>query len=59
MRRREFITLLGGSLCGLVGVRRARTQDPPKASASREYGPWGFDLSGADFASKPGDDFFR
>jgi putative endopeptidase len=24
-----------------------------------QYGAWGFDLSGADFKSKPGDDFFR
>src|SRR5262245_44815176 len=24
-----------------------------------EYGPWGFDLSGADFKTKPGDDFYR
>jgi|HubBroStandDraft_1064217.scaffolds.fasta_scaffold04445_8 putative endopeptidase len=24
-----------------------------------QYGPWGFDLVGADFSTKPGDDFFR
>src|SRR5712692_7104915 len=59
LKRREFITLLGGSLSGLVGVRSARTQEVSQVFASREYGPWGFDLSGADLATKPGDDFFR
>lgn len=24
-----------------------------------QYGAWGFDLAGADFSTKPGDDFFR
>src|SRR5207244_6335177 len=24
-----------------------------------QYGPWGFDLAGADTKAKPGDDFFR
>jgi predicted metalloendopeptidase len=42
-----------------MGVRAARAQDTSQALASREYGPWGFDLSGADLATKPGDDFFR
>jgi putative endopeptidase len=59
MKRREFITLLGGSLSCLMGVSSVRTQEGSQAAASREYGPWGFDLSGADFATKPGDDFFR
>jgi putative endopeptidase len=59
LKRREFITLLGGALSGLMGVRAARAQDTSQALASREYGPWGFDLSGADLATKPGDDFFR
>jgi putative endopeptidase len=26
---------------------------------SGEYGTWGFDMTGADFATKPGDDFYR
>ena len=59
LKRREFITLLGGSLSGLMGVRSAGTQETSPVLASREYGPWGFDLSGADLATKPGDDFFR
>src|SRR6266849_1042974 len=59
LKRREFITLLGGSLSGLMGVRSARTQETSQVVASREYAPWGFDLSGADLATKPGDDFFR
>jgi putative endopeptidase len=24
-----------------------------------QYGAWGFDLAGADFGTKPGNDFFR
>src|SRR6266567_8067034 len=59
LQRREFITLLGGALSGLMGVRPARAQETSQVFASREYGPWGFDLSGADRATKPGDDFFR
>src|SRR4249919_2480751 len=31
----------------------------PSSSVSGEYQPWGFNLSGAAFATKPGDDFFR
>ncbi len=59
LKRREFVALLCGSLSGLMGLRPARTQETSEALASREYGPWGFDLSGADLATKPGDDFFR
>jgi putative endopeptidase len=59
LKRREFIALLGGSLSGLMGLRSAHTQVTSQVVDSREYGPWGFDLSGADFATKPGDDFFR
>src|ERR1044071_313212 len=29
------------------------------APAKLKYGSWGFDLSGADTSTKPGDDFFR
>src|SRR6516225_7296753 len=58
LKRREFITLLGGSLSGLRGTRSARTQETSQAFISRK-GPWGFDLSGMDLAIKPGDDFFR
>src|SRR3954470_4772711 len=28
-------------------------------STKPQYGAWGFDLAGADTATKPGDDFFR
>src|SRR5207249_4112710 len=31
----------------------------PAGLAPSAVGSWGFDLSGADFATKPGDDFFR
>ena len=59
LKRREFITLLGGSLSGLRGARSARTQETSQVFVSRKYGPWGFDLSGTDLTIKPGDDFFR
>ena len=59
LKRREFITLLGGALSGLMGVRSGRTQEASRVFPSGEYGSWGFDLSGADLASKPGDDFFH
>src|SRR6516225_4352976 len=58
LKRREFITLLGGSLSGLRGTRSARTQETSQVFISRKR-PWGFDLSGMDLAIKPGDDFFR
>jgi len=58
LKRREFITLLGGSLSGLRGTRAARTQETSQVFISRK-GPWGFDLSGTDLTIKPGDDFFR
>src|SRR6516164_9175236 len=57
LKRREFITLPGGSLSGLRGTRSARTQETSQVFISRK-GPWGFDLSGMDLAIKPGDDFF-
>ncbi len=28
-------------------------------AAKPQYGAWGFDIEGADFATRPGDDFFR
>jgi putative endopeptidase len=59
LKRREFIALLCGCLSGLMGLRAARTQETSEPLASREHGPWGFDLSGADLATRPGDDFFR
>src|SRR6516162_3794579 len=44
LKRREFITLLGGSLSGLRGTRSARTQETSQVFIFK--GPWGFDLSG-------------
>jgi putative endopeptidase len=32
---------------------------PAPAAATPAIAPWGFDLAGADFATKPGDNFFR
>src|SRR5215470_19695854 len=37
-------------------IGRAEQSVPPVAG---EYGPWGFDLTGMDRSTKPGDDFFR
>ena len=59
MRRRDFIALLAVSIGGLVSARLAHGQNDPTGSASRPHGAWGYDLTGADFSSKPGDDFYR
>jgi len=59
LSRREFITLLGGSLSGLMGTCLTGSPEASQLFASHDYGPWGFDLSGADLSTKPGDDFFR
>src|SRR5213082_4302059 len=40
-------------LFAFVGILQAQTPAKP------QYGPWGFDLAGADTKTKPGDDFFR
>src|SRR6516165_5273459 len=58
LKRREFITLLGGSLSGLRGTRSARTQEPSQVLMPVR-GPWGFYLPGWVLASNPGVDFFR
>jgi len=39
-------------------ISRAQQSTPVPAVAG-EYGPWGFDLTGMDRSTKPGDDFFR
>jgi putative endopeptidase len=59
LTRRDCVMLLGASLSGLAGIRSAPSQELPRVSPSREYKPWGFDLSGADLGIKAGDDFFR
>ncbi|MBI3676007.1 MAG: M13 family metallopeptidase [Proteobacteria bacterium] len=49
--------LSGGLAAGLVlsACVAFAASDAPKP----QYGKWGFDLAGADFKAKPGDDFFR
>ncbi len=42
-----FLTILSAGKCA------------QPATASPQYGRWGFDLSGADLKTNPGDDFFR
>jgi len=60
MRRRDFITLLGGTaLAGFTGGPPAFAQEKPSMAAAARIPPWGFDLSGIDRSAKPGDDFFR
>ena len=51
--------LLGASLSGLMGICSVRSQEISQVFPSGEYEPWGFDLSGADLGTRPGDDFFR
>ena len=43
------------SACALFAV----TVGALAQGGSPQYGAWGFDLDGADKATKPGDDFFR
>jgi putative endopeptidase len=45
-----------GILLLLCIVASARAADDP---AKPQYGTWGFDSAGADFSTKPGDNFFR
>jgi len=59
MRRRDFLVLFGGAVAGgLLSSVSARALEA-SASVSGNFGPWGFDLSGADFKTRAGDDFFR
>jgi putative endopeptidase len=37
----------------------AANAEPEKTPSAPQYGKWGFDSSGADMKTKPGDDFFR
>ncbi|MDQ6861720.1 MAG: M13 family metallopeptidase [Verrucomicrobiota bacterium] len=40
--------------------KKAEVKPPAsESSAKPQYGSWGFDMAGADFKAKPGDDFFR
>src|SRR5205823_8678370 len=48
-------TLLLLALCSAPFAYSADSASPAKL----KYGTWGFDLSGADTSTKPGDDFFR
>jgi putative endopeptidase len=52
--RSIFRTLLLAALC-LSPLAYAADAPPAKL----KYGAWGFDLTGMDAATKPGDDFFR
>jgi putative endopeptidase len=59
LSRRDCMTLLGASLSSVMCSRSAHPQGTFKALALGDYGPWGFDLAGADFDARPGDDLFR
>jgi putative endopeptidase len=43
--------------CAVVLV--VSTFGAPAQQAKPQYGEWGYDISGADKTTKPGDDFFR
>jgi hypothetical protein len=59
LSRRDCITLLAASFGGLMRTRPAYPQEIFEALPAGDYGPWGFDLTGAEFETRPGDDFFR
>ena len=43
----------------IAGTQSIGAVAQPVGSAPAVTGTWGFDLSGADFAKRPGDDFYR
>src|SRR3954447_5925177 len=43
----------------IAGSHNIAAVAQPSSIAQAAFGSWGFDVSGADFATKPGDDFFR
>jgi len=43
----------------IAGAQNIGAVAQPAGSVPAAIGSWGFDLSGVDFAKKPGDDFFR
>src|SRR5215510_12324298 len=43
----------------IAGIQSIDAGAQPAGSAPAATGSWGFDLSGSDFAKKPGDDFYR
>ena len=47
--------LLAACLAGGVGL----AEDSADRGGKPLYGAWGFDTAGADFSTRPGDDFFR
>jgi putative endopeptidase len=51
--------LITGALSYGATAQSISTAAQPAPSAPPATGAWGFDLAGADFAAKPGDDFFR
>ena len=55
-QRLRFLRGLALATC-LAAVVVAADESP--APGKPQYGAWGFDLAGADFAAKPGDNFFR
>jgi len=52
MQTRRIVASLLIGLAAVAGAVSAQDAKP-------QYGPWGFDLAGADKSTRPGDDFFR
>ena len=52
MQTRRIVASLLIGLAAVAGAVSAQDAKP-------QYGPWGFDLAGADRSTRPGDDFFR
>ena len=54
------LTLLGGLLLAIgLSSGLVVAGDLADGAGRPQYGAWGFDVAGADFATRPGDNFFR
>jgi putative endopeptidase len=55
----KFCAALFVLLFGIVSLTSAAPPAESLSDSAPQFGKWGFDSKGADFKTKPGDDFFR
>src|SRR4051812_15950829 len=55
----HFICRIAALALFIAGMQSIGAVAQPANSTSATTGTWGFDLSGADFAKEPGNDFYR